>query len=144
MDYVKLTTQGAVQTPVSISGYPATVGNVLTSTVSSLTPNTTYYYTVSPQGNSAAVSNQIQLTTALDDGVTGTSNYILRWIVISDGIILRDLPANAHISLYNLMGKKIISEKPMNNETHIKLDSHGIYLLQIQKDRELISCKVKY
>jgi len=144
VDYVKLTTQGSVQTPVTLSGYPVAVGNVLTSTVSSLTPNTTYYYTVTPQGNSAAVSNQIQITTLLDDALTKVTNFNLNWVVLSDGILVRNLPDNSHVAVLNLMGVRVMTIKPTSNEACIKLDKHGIYILQVQKDMEVNSCKVLY
>ncbi len=143
VDYVKLTTQAVVQTPLSVSGYPSTVGNVLTASVGSLQPNSTYYYSVTPQGNSATVSNQITAITAINDAVTTISNYSLNWFIISNGIIVRNLPGNSQLTLYNLMGEKMASTM-VNEEVHFKLDRHGVYLLQIQKDNEFISCKVIY
>ncbi len=144
VDYVKLTNQGAVQTPISVSGYPASVGNVLTSTVSALTPNTTYYYTVTPQGNSAAVSNQIQVTTALNDAVTATASYNLSWIVISDGIVIRNLPENCTLIVSNMLGKRVQTLKPGRGETKLKLDIHGIYLMQLIMNQETYSFKMHY
>ncbi len=143
VDYVKLTTQAAVETPLSVNGYPTTVGNVLTASVSSLQPNSTYYYSVTPQGNSATVSNQIQAITAINDAVTSISNYSVNWFIISNGIIVRNLPGNSQVTLYNLMGEKMASTM-VNDEVQIKLNLHGVYLLKIQKDNEFISSKVIY
>ncbi len=144
VDYVKLTTQGAIQTPIPVNGYPANVGNVLTSEVSLLTPNTTYYYTITAQGNSAAVSNQIQLTTALNDEVTDTPAYILSWLIISDGVVVRNLPENCAIMVSNTMGKKIETLKPINGEIKLKLDTHGIYLMQLIMNQKTSSFKILY
>jgi hypothetical protein len=142
LDYVKLTTQGAVLTPVSITGYPALVGNVLTSSVSSLTPNTTYYYTVTPQGNSVAVSNQIQVTTLLDDALKSVDNLNMNWAVFNDGIMLRNYPANCTLTLLNIVGKKLEMVKLTATETKLKLNSRGIYLLQLQQGNRFSTYKL--
>jgi endonuclease I len=147
VDYVKLSTQGSVQTPVAVSGYPASVGNVLTSQVTSLTPNTTYYYTVTPQGNSAAVSNQIQVTTNLtdvSDALKPVENITLAWIVVSDGIVVRNLPVNSHITLMNVMGKRIQTFNVNASEIKLVPESKGIYILQVQKNQEIKTCKILY
>ncbi|MDD4991385.1 MAG: endonuclease [Paludibacter sp.] len=147
VDYVKLSTQGSVQTPVAVSGYPASVGNVLTSQVTSLTPNTTYYYTVTPQGNSAAVSNQIQVTTNLtdvNDALKPVENITLAWIVLSDGIVVRNLPVNSHITLMNVMGKRIQTFNVNASEIKLMPESRGIYILQVQKNQEIKTCKILY
>jgi endonuclease I len=147
VDYVKLSTQGSVQTPVEVSGYPASVGNVLTSQVTSLTPNTTYYYTVTPQGNSAAVSNQIQVTTNLtdvSDALKPVENITLAWIVVSDGIVVRNLPVNSHITLMNVMGKRIQTFNVNASEIKLVPESKGIYILQVQKNQEIKTCKILY
>jgi endonuclease I len=144
IDYVKLTTQGSVQTPVAVSGYPASVGNVLTSTVELLTPNTNYYYTLTPQGNAAAVSNQIQVTTLLNDAVKSTENLNMSWAVLNDGILLRNYPANCTLTLLNVVGKKLQDVKLSTSETKLKLDNRGIYLLQIQQGSKFSTYKVMF
>jgi len=146
-DYVKLSTQGSVQTPVTVSGYPASVGNVLTTQVISLTPNTTYYYTVTPQGNSAAVSNQIQVTTNLtdvSDALKPVENITLAWTVVADGILVRNLPLNSHITLMNVMGKRIQTFNANASEIKLMPESRGIYILQVQKNQEIKTCKILY
>ncbi|MEI7503536.1 MAG: T9SS type A sorting domain-containing protein, partial [Paludibacter sp.] len=137
-------TQGSVQTPVSITGYPLTVGNVLTSTVESLTPNTTYYYSVTPQGNTSAVSNQIQVTTALNDAVPAVRSFNLTWLVLSDGIMVRNLPLNSRVSVFNLMGEKISTFNTNTDQANIKLNHKGIYLLKVQKDQDIQTCKIRF
>ena len=144
VDYVKLTTQGATQTPVSISGYPASVGNVLSSTIESLTPNTTYYYTVTPQGNSVAVSNQIQVTTALNDGVSNLSNFNLSWIVLSDGIQIRNLQPNTQLRVYDFTGKSLEMIHSNSSEVKILLQSKGIYIVKVRENQKISSFKVIY
>lgn len=144
VDYVKLTTQGSTQTPVSVSGYPASTGNVLTSSVSSLTPNTNYYYTVTPQGNAAAVSNQIQVTTLLNDALTSVNSLNMNWAVFNDGIMLRNYPANCTLTLLNVVGKKLQMVKLTDAETKLKLDTRGIYLLQIQQGNKFSTYKLMY
>jgi len=144
VDYVKLSTQGATQTPVAVGGYPALVGNVLTSEVTSLTPNTTYYYTVTPQGNSATVSNQISVTTLLNDAVQYVKDANLNWVILPNGILLRNIPANSHVSVLNVLGSRVMSFNATTSEARIQLDKHGIYVLQVQIDQKVNSCKVLY
>jgi len=145
VDYVKLETQGSAQTPVSIAGYPLVLlADVLTATVGSLTPSTNYYYTVTPQGNSATVSNQIQLTTDLTDALKSTENFHVTWVVLSNGIQVRNLPSDCRLTLMNVMGKKIQTLMPTDFEAILKPEIRGVYLLQIQKGQEFSSYKILY
>jgi len=144
VDYLKLTTQGSIQTPVSVTGYPTSVGNVLTSTVESLSPNTNYYYTLTPQGNAAVVSNQIQVTTLLNDAVKTTENLNLSWTILNDGILIRNYPANCTLTLLNVVGRRIQGIKLSASEIKLKLDSRGIYLLQIQQGSKFSTYKVMF
>ena len=144
VDYAKLATQGAVPTAVSVSGYPKQVGVVLTEVVEGLALNTTYYYTVTPQGNSGLVSAQVAVTTLLDDAVKPVVKFALKWLHQADGLLLSNLPPNCNVSVLNTMGVKIETQKVLNTEAKIKLGQHGIYLIQVQQNQNTSHFKVLY
>ena len=141
VDNFKVETQGITQTKVSVNGYPLNVGNTLSYQVSGLATDSTYYYTVSPQGNSAAVSNSIQVHTLFNSGIDQTANKPLHYILTSDGLILIDLPTASTLSVYNIVGKQLLVKQINNAQTELKLDK-GIYVLQLQNNQKNISFKV--
>ncbi|MEI7503217.1 MAG: endonuclease, partial [Paludibacter sp.] len=108
VDYVKVATQGAVLTPVSVAGYPKSVGNVLNYTVDGLLMGTTYFYTVTPQGNNVATSNQIQVNPAIAIGFKELfENNLVSWSVLDNGISVRNLPKDCTLSIIDLLGKSV-------------------------------------
>lgn len=143
VDYVKLTTQTATQTATSLAGYPKSLGTVLSTDVAALTPATTYYYTVTPQGNSVAVSNQIQVTTTIS-GLNAAEVANINWIPEADGVMVRNLPEGCNITVINLVGKKVFALKSAAGDTKISLANKGVYLMQVQKGTDCSSYKIAY
>lgn len=144
VDYVKVESQGALQTPVSVSGYPLQLGNVNYSTVSSLQPNTDYYYVITPIGNLVTASNRILSSTLLSDGLNRVKNITLSWSVLSNGLLIRNLPQDCTLNVFTIMGRKIQTLKPKTAETMIRLEQKGIYLVQVQEGAHFSYCKVMY
>jgi len=145
VDYVKVATQGAVLTPISLTGYPKSVGNVLNYTVDGLVVGTTYYYTVTPQGNSVATSNQIQVNPAIAFGFNEQfENNLVSWSVSNNGIILSNLPVGCTVSLIDLFARKVQTLQAQTSETALIIPQKGIYLLQIQNKQEIRTLKIRY
>ena len=144
LDQVLLQTKGAVQTPVSVSGFPVTLGDVLTYTISGLQEDSTYYYTITPIGNDVATSNRVELHTMLQSGVDGLQNNKLTWVVLSDGVLIKQLHSGSHIVLSDITGKRLQTIEPKDADVLIRLNKRGIYLLQVQQNEELKTIKVLY
>lgn len=144
VDYVKLSTQSQTQTPVAVSGYPANVGNVLQADVTSLTPSTDYYYTVTPQGNSAAVSNQIRVTTLSATDVAEQEMSTISWVYSQGGVLLRNLPRGASVTVLNLMGRRMATVEDVAAETEVSLGAKGIYILQVRTGNQTSSYKIMF
>jgi hypothetical protein len=144
VDYVKVQTQESVQTAVSVSGYPKSVGNLLSYSVSGLQSDSCYYYTLIPEGNAATVSNQIQVRTSLISGVEHYQNFVFSWSVLSDGILLHNMPINSKITVSDVYGRNLQTIKANSSEIKIKPVIKGIYLLQIMYNQEVKSCKIFY
>lgn len=144
LDSVIVQTQGAVQTPVSVSGFPVTVGDVLNYSVSGLEADSTYYYTITPLGNDVATSNRIELHTMLQSGVDGLQNNKLTWVVLPEGVLIKQLHVGSHIVLSDITGKRLQTIEPKDADVLIRLNKRGIYLLQIQQNEELKTIKVLY
>ncbi len=144
VDYVKIATQGSTQTPVNVSGYPKSVGNVLSYNVSGLISDSTYFYTVTPEGNTTPVSSRIQVHTNTGTGVINTELKPIIWCTIPEGILLKNVPENASVILLDMMGKQIQTLQPVTTEISIPLYHKGLYLLQIKQNNQTQSYKILY
>ena len=144
VDYVKVQTQGSVQTAVSVSGYPKSVGNSLKYVVDGLIADSTYYYSIQPEGNSVAVSNQIQVRTGIKSGINENKNNTIHWSVSSNGLYIKDIPTNSRLRIIDFTGKFIQSIYSMSAEINVVLPAKGIYLLQIESGQTRQNYKVLY
>jgi hypothetical protein len=145
VDYVKVSTQGTVLTPVSVSGYPKQVGNVLNYTVTGLLDDSVYYYTVAPQGNSATISDQIKVCTSLLNAVLENqlNNLVYRKIA-GEGIQVMNIPQGCEVSVLDIMGKQLKAFNNSSSEITFKLSQKGLYLLRIQQNETFRTFKVIY
>lgn len=141
VDYVKLTTQGIAQTPVSVIGYPKSVGNVLTYAVTSLLSDSTYYYTVTPEGNSTTISDKVKVHTATSVLTEELENRLGYKIVVGEGIQIIGIPEGCMVTILDMLGKQIKSENS-SSEIKFRLPQKGLYLLQIQRNQEFKTYKI--
>jgi endonuclease I len=145
VDYVKVATQGAVQTPVSVAGYPKSVGNVLNYTVDGLMIGTTYYYNVTPQGNNVATSNQILVNMPIAIGFKELfENNLVSWNVLDNGISVQNLPKACTLNLIDLLGRNVQTIQPKTSEITLTIQKKGIYLLMVKNKQETRTIKVQY
>lgn len=144
VDYVKLVTQSSVQTPLSVSGYPKLVGNELNYTVTGLQSDSAYYYTVTPQGNSATKSDPIKVRTAKTG--TGFSNVNVKnifWQSREEGLFIYNLPENSQVIMTDMLGRKLI-QVHASSTLQINSLSKGVYLMQIKNNTGISTCKIRY
>ncbi len=144
VDYVKVETQGLVQSPISVSGFPKSVGNVLSYTVTGLQSDSMYNYTVKPEGNSAVVSNAIQVRTGLGDGIELYESAHSTWVKTTDGIIIRNLPTKCTLQVFDIMGKQLQIIQSSATEQKIKLPQRGIYIVKTEQPNKLCTMKISY
>ena len=143
LDYVKLTTQGVAQAPVSVSGYPKSIGTALNYTVTNLQSDSAYFYTVAPEGNSTLMSDQIKVRTLkLNSGIEEHKENLIIWTATTDGITVRNLPANCNVSVFDMIGKQVQSFQGISSEIKLSLSRKGIYLLQVKQNQELNAYKI--
>ena len=145
VDYVKVATQGALLTPFLVSGYPKKVGSVLNYTVEGLMTDSVYYYTVTPQGNAAVVSNQIMVRTLISSEVNELlESNLVSWYVTNESVILRNLPKGSTLFLLDALGKRVQTFQAPTSEIALTIQKKGIYLLQIKNKQETRTIKIKY
>ena len=145
VDYVKVATQGISLTPTSVSGYPKLVGNILNYSVAGLQSDSTYYYTLTPQGNNATISDQIKARTlALNSGFNALSDCQIVWHVSANGLQVGNIPAESQVSVIDLMGKRLKMLQNTSSMVTFDLSQKGLYLLQIKKNQEIKTYKVIY
>lgn len=144
VDYVKVATQGISLTPTSVSGYPKLVGNVLNYSVTGLLSDSTYYYTVTPQGNSATVSDQIKVHTTLLNALGELAQSKIRWYVAEDQLVISNLPEKCQVTVLDLLGKNLKATQNSVTELSFSLSQKGMYVLQVRKDQEIRTYKILY
>ena len=145
VDYMKLATQGSPQVPVSVNGYPVSVGNVLSYSVTDLQPDSTYFYKITPVGNSTIESDQITVhTLQLQNGVTDQTDNKLKWSVNATGIYVWNLSTNSDILVLDIVGKQLQSIQHSTSEIKLNLPQKGIYLLQVKQNQEVKTYKIIY
>ena len=109
------------------------------------TPDSHYYYTVTPQGNAVAVSNQIKVRTLINSGVNEQfENNLVSWSVSNNGINLSNLPIGCTLNLIDLLGKRMQTIQPQTSVITLIIPQKGIYLLQIQNKQEIRTLKIRY
>lgn len=145
VDYLKLATQGVAQMPVSLAGYPKSVGAVLNYSVTDLKSDLTYFYTVAPEGNSTILSDQITVRTlSVNSGVDDHAVNPVIWSVASDGITVRNLPANSDVMVLDMLGKQIHSYQNVTSEMSFNLPQKGIYIMQVKQNQHFQSYKIRF
>jgi hypothetical protein len=144
VDYVKVVAQIPVFIPISISGFPKLVGNLISYTVNSLLSANNYYYTVTPEGNGAPTSNHILVQTNLgtEEGIHLMDN--ITWVKAPSGILLKNILSEVKINLLDFAGKKIRSFQSSSSEVLIPFPQKGIYLLQIQQNSIFRTLKINH
>ncbi|MGB4414974.1 MAG: endonuclease [Paludibacter sp.] len=142
VDYVKVYRRESVQSAVSVAGFPLSVGNMLSYTVDGLESNKTYYFTVTPEGNTALTSGQVVVQTLLNSAVDSEVLSNINFSVTDNGILLRHLTAGAKISVYTVLGRVIQQQSASSSELMIELPQKGLYLLQVENNQKTHVIKV--
>jgi len=145
IDYVKVATEGATYTMVPVNGYPRQIGNVLSYNVSGLSTDSTYYYTITPQGNSASVSEVITVhTLKLGAKVETQQQPDIKWRISENKLVLNELPANSTVMIFNAIGKMIKNITVEGNTEYVELPARGMYIVQVRQNSTSQSSKVIY
>ena len=144
LDNVKVETVGAVQTEISVSGYPKNVGNILQYDVLGLLPDSSYYYTVSPQNNSSIKTDPVLVKTLLANALPNLNGNTISWSKSSNGVFLTGLPHSCKIVVSDISGKRITTILSEKENTILNLSTKGVYIIQILTSNNSVSLKVVY
>ena len=144
VDYIKVVAQLPVYGPVSILGYPKSLANVQTYSVTGLQSARTYYYTVTPIGNGGSVSNQISVQTNINTNVDELENTTIRWYQTTKGLCVQNLPSDSKLILMDMTGRRLKIMQTSGREITFTLAQKGIYLLQIVGSEVTTEIKILY
>lgn len=138
IDNVLVTTEGASETLVPVSGYPKNVGNVLTYQVTGLAPNNTYYYTVTPQGNGALVSDEIEVMTSTPTTLN-EANELKELIAYFAGstLYISNLEPGSILTIYSVLGNKVLEYPISSDQVNLPFDHKGIFILQVSNNNRI-------
>jgi len=144
IDYMKVTTQIPVYGSVSVTGYPKSVGNVLSYSVDGLKSASDYFYTITPIGNGGSVSNQVSVQTTMKTSVDNLIENHILWAVTSSGINISNVAVGSKIQLLDMMGRQMQSFTSTTSDFRINIRQKGIYFLKIQQNQGLRTFKIQY
>jgi len=145
VDYLKVATQGVAKVPVSVAGYPKSVGSVLNYAVTDLQSDSAYYYTVTPEGNTTIISDQIKVRTLkLINGVDNQKDNLVIWTATTDGLVVRNLPSDCSVTVLDMVGRQILSLRKVTAELKLTLPQKGIYILQVKQNQHFNSYRIRY
>ena len=142
IDYMNVIEQLPATGPVSVSGYPKSLGNILSYPVSGLQSSKTYYYTVTPIGNGGLVSNQVAVQTTMNTAVNQPEKLTLSWSVTPDGVLLQHLSGPSEIVILDATGREITTVHSVSSDVLLPITKKAIYLLQIRQNQSLYNLKV--
>lgn len=129
-----IVSKGGAYKEVRIDGFPKQVGNVLSETVTGLTPSTEYYYTVTPIGGTATKSNEIKVTTSDDLSALPNITDISYSVIYSNDnrLYVSNAPANTAVQVYTLDGQ-LVMERILHDENseEYTINRPGIYIVKI-------------
>lgn len=143
LDSVNVSSQAPTETALSVDGYPLTLGNVLSYQVEGLLPQTDYFYTVTPIGSSAVVSDIISVSTYITEMNDFDQNSI-SFSSNSEGMVLRNLPANSRVAIYNTLGRKLADIHADSSDLTIPVSHRGAYIIRVESNQLSKSYKVIY
>ncbi len=127
---VRVETEGSKQERVSADGYPMLVGDVLSYDVTGLAAEQTYYYTVTPQGNGAAPSNEVEVYTTLTSASVSAEAVDATWQVADGELRVRGLQGEP-VQVFTLTGVPLYVAPSASGEVQVALPAPGMYLLRI-------------
>jgi len=142
IDYIKAESQVAVKLPVSVQTYPKSVLKILSYPIDGLVSDSTYYYTITPQGNSGIKSNQIKVQTGIISAVKEPVTKAIYWSQSASGVEVHNLPTACTLHVLDLMGKKIQTLNPVSSSILLTFPQKGLYLLQIQQNNTRRTYKI--
>lgn len=140
IDDIKLTTEGEIESPVSVSGYPKQVGITTQYTVEGLEENTTYFYTIQPQGNNASISDAIRVITSdnAESGVTFDEIPELIVYFSNNTLYFSNTEIGSKIVFYNLLGVKIREIDVTKDQMSVPVDYKGIFIIQTESENQVL------
>ena len=144
IDYIKLATEGSTLTPISVSSFPKLVGNVQNYQVLGLESDSTYYYTVTPQGNSASISDVIKVNTLIGTDVNKNIYKNLNWYLSGNILHLINLPENCKLKIFDVMGKSVGEYSVSESNFNTILTNKGLYIIQISYKGKTQTKKIIY
>jgi len=144
IDYMNVAAQIPEYGSVSVSGYPKTIGNVLSYAVDGLRSSSEYYYTITPIGNGGSVSNQVSVQTTLNTNLENKSINIPYLLLSSSGVCIANLTEPSKIQLFDMMGRELQSHNINASDFKVTIQQNGMYLLKIQQKNGFNSYKIIY
>lgn len=143
VDYVKVANEGEVAVKVPMDGYPKLVGNVLNYSITGLSPEQNYYYTVTPQGNSTGISNEIQLqttATSTDNDKLGISENLVVYYA-DKSLCISNMAKGNLIEMYDIVGNQMVRIQANSDQVRIPFEHKGVFILLVKNGNRIAGSK---
>ena len=127
-------TQGA-ETLTPITGSPFTVTGATSKEITGLSPETTYYYTVTAKAGEfvSAKSNEISATTQIATGKKDVQTLSFNVCATNGTLFIEGVAAGTSIEVYNSTGQRLTSAQAIGGMTTIDVSTRGIVLVKVGK-----------
>lgn len=142
IDNFLLATEGDAQTKESVSGYPKNVGNVLSYKVMGLMSDSTYYYTVTPHGNGAVTSSEIEVKTLqTTDTKEGYKLSNLVAYTVTNTLYVSNLEPGSVLTVFSVLGNKVAEVQVSSDQVSMPFNYKGVFIVQNVKDNRLLGAQ---
>lgn len=142
INYIEVRTEGSIAEKEQISSYPKSVGNVLSYSVGGLDADTQYFYTVTPQGNGALTSNEVEVRTK--PGSTGLESNMAEMLMLyqaGEMLYISNMESGTQISVYNVLGEKLLEIEAGSDQIGIPLARRAVYIVQVTKENSIVGTR---
>lgn len=125
------TMAGAGNPILPVTGSPFTISLDTYKTLTGLTPETQYFYTVVAKHGaySSAVSNEVSVTTTKDTGIEQTITNLN--IFTTTGKIHFNATLGEKIEIFNTVGQRIVNKLSTDGLNNISVDAKGVLLVKV-------------
>ena len=122
---------GAGNANLPVAGSPFTINPDTYKTLSGLTPETQYFYTVIAKYGtySTAVSNEITVSTTKDTGIDQPTSIMNVYAV--NGKVHFTATAGEKVEIYNAVGQRVVNTLSNDGLNSFSIDAKGVLLVKV-------------
>lgn len=132
MSELKIETGGQKVTYPMVAGYPVHTGLVTSMRLADLTPETTYFYTVSTVATPSVLSTPMTVTTEMATSAPAEEFASTRVWGGEGRVYAEAIPEGATLRLFDLTGQLLIEKRGCSVNEQFAVNRQGLFLVELQ------------